>query len=172
MRGARRSKAMIDRGVSKIISTEGRTVIYLYMVYARVKHTRRMLRVLFSNIWTHLIAVACSYSPSKRSWSHPSRPPRNIRRARHESSGDGAHTFETHPGNRRIPSRVAENDRIPSRRRSNYVRIPSRGWINYAQIPSRLVLDGINISSIFIELQEASPDITRIVFLYYRNYSQ
>jgi hypothetical protein len=51
-------------------------------------------------------------------------------------------------GNRRIPSRVAENDRIPSRRRSNYVRIPSRGWINYVRIPSRLVLDGINISSI------------------------
>jgi hypothetical protein len=46
-------------------------------------------------------------------------------------------------GNRRIPSWVAENDRIPS----------------------RLVLDGINISSIFIELQEASPVIMRIGFL-------
>jgi hypothetical protein len=51
------------------------------------------------------------------------------------------HRVGTSVGNRRIPSRVAENDRIPSRRRSNYVRIPSRGWINYVRIPSRLVLD-------------------------------
>jgi len=75
-------------------------------------------------------------------------------------------------GNCWIPSRVAKNDRIPSRGRSNYVRIPSWGWINYVWILSWLVLDGINISSIFIELQEASLDTTRIIFLYYRNYLQ